>query len=381
MSDPLTMSARKRKHQTYPLSETTKQMYASEKLMNFRWISKILATYSSYTLTSADLASMELDLELAEIGQFTELSYTTLPIEFIFKNLHLLSQTDFPLEGYDALRESVLVSDFAGKVAHLHGYVAFRPRTKQLIVSTSGTRTALQALYDLRTFLHRHPSKRGGVHQGFWKLYKGLRPFILDGLRKGFHEHEDVNELVITGHSMGGALSYLLCLDLLAKTDVIPNKPIKLVVFGAPRPGDEKLAKYWQELVDGYRKRNEKDSFFQEYCVKAYNDGVPALPPLSLGFRNFTRAPFYFVHGKLYHIPPSESEHALFYAEDDGSSPPPVHPKGGHNYYMRSDQEKALVRLDWLDQTLAKTQDWEEPYRKKWLRAVAERTSRISFKS
>jgi hypothetical protein len=213
----------------------------------------------------------------ASAGQFTELAYTTLPIDFIFENIHLLSRTYFPLEGYDALRESVLVSDFTGKVAHLHGYVAFRPRTKQLIVSTSGTKTGLQALYDLRAFMHRHPSKRGSVHQGFWKLYKGLRPFILDGLRKGFHEHADATELVITGHSMGGAVSYLLCLDLLSKTEVIPNIPVKLVVFGAPRPGDEKLVKYWQELVEGYRKKNENESFFQEYCVKAYNDGEQSL--------------------------------------------------------------------------------------------------------
>ncbi|KAK7462749.1 hypothetical protein VKT23_007334 [Stygiomarasmius scandens] len=364
------MSLIRRKSQNYPLNEAQKKMYASEKLMNFRWIARVLATYSPRTLSSADLASADLDLELAEIGQFTELAYTSLPIEFIFKNIHALSEKDYPLEGYDTLRESVLVSDFTGKVAHLHGFVAWRPRTRQLIVSTSGTKTALQALYDLRAFMHRHPSKRGSVHHGFWKLYKGVRPFILEGLRKGFLEHEDVSELVVTGHSMGGAVSYLLCLDLLSKPDVIPNIPIKLVVFGAPRPGDQKLVKYWQELLHDFRKRHNNESSFQEYSVKAYNDGVPALPPLTLGFRHFTQTPLYFVHGKLYHVPASECEHALFHVESDKASGPPEHPRGGHNYYNRRDQEKALRRMDWLDQKLAKSQskEWEELYNKKWNR-------------
>lgn len=50
------------------LTEAQKQMYASEKLINFRWIAKVTATYSNYTLTDKDLADDNLFLELAEIG-------------------------------------------------------------------------------------------------------------------------------------------------------------------------------------------------------------------------------------------------------------------------------------------------------------------------
>lgn len=51
-----------------PLTEEQLRMYAAEKEENFRWISKIVATYSPYTLTAADLVSSELYQELAEIG-------------------------------------------------------------------------------------------------------------------------------------------------------------------------------------------------------------------------------------------------------------------------------------------------------------------------
>ena len=43
-------------------------MYATEKLENFRWISKLMATYSNYTLTSIDLVPNALYQELAELG-------------------------------------------------------------------------------------------------------------------------------------------------------------------------------------------------------------------------------------------------------------------------------------------------------------------------
>jgi len=43
-------------------------MYAAEKLENFRWLSKLVATYSGYTLTDTDLVSDDIYNELAELG-------------------------------------------------------------------------------------------------------------------------------------------------------------------------------------------------------------------------------------------------------------------------------------------------------------------------
>lgn len=46
------------------------RMYRTEKLTNFRWIAKVLASYSPYVLTSKDLASADLSVEVSEIGVF-----------------------------------------------------------------------------------------------------------------------------------------------------------------------------------------------------------------------------------------------------------------------------------------------------------------------
>jgi hypothetical protein len=56
-------------HQNNKLTEEQQRMYAAEKLDNFRWISKIAASYSSYTLTAADRAPVSLYHTLAGIGE------------------------------------------------------------------------------------------------------------------------------------------------------------------------------------------------------------------------------------------------------------------------------------------------------------------------
>ncbi|KAL0579010.1 NineTeen Complex (NTC) component [Marasmius crinis-equi] len=357
-----------------PLTEEQKMMYASEKLMNFRWISKTLASCSPRVLTGADEAPLHLQTELAEIGQFTELAYSTIPVAFVFEHLPSLVQDDFPFEGYDALQGAMLLADFHGNVANLHGFVAYRRQPKQLIVSIAGTSNTTQSLYDLWATRHRHPSGKGEVHHGFWSLYKGIRSYILDGIRKGFEE-QDIAEMVVTGHSMGGALSYLLLLDLLTPNDIIsPDLRVTLAAFGSPRVGDPSLVKHWQDLCQEYRNRNGDDSF-REYSVKAYNDGVPSLPPLKLGYRHFTSEPLYFVHGRMFHVPPSESEYAFFRVEDPADvSSPPEHPRGGHNYYNGRDQERFLRRMKWLNDALAKSEkdkEWQRRYTKIKNRAPA----------
>lgn len=255
------------------LSAEQKRLYASEKLMNFRTISKLCATRSRHVLTADDLASPELKVELSQIGQFAEVAYSTMP-DYIFEHLEALSREDFPLEGYDALPGATLVTKFLGKVAALPGYVAYRAQSKQLVVAFSGTATPRQALYDLHFRKKRHPAGRDcSVHAGFWKLYKGVKRLALEGVRKGLAENE-VEELVFTGHSLGGAMSFLLALDLLVskESNLVAETDMTIMAFGAPRVGNAALARVWREAVRGRReKRGERA--VRECLIKAFNDG------------------------------------------------------------------------------------------------------------
>lgn len=252
------------------LTPAQRRMYASEKQMNFRTIAKLCATRSNYVLRSSDLASAELHAEITELGQFAELAYAVLDPTFIFSHLDVLSRSGFPLEGYDALQGTTPVSSFHGRTGNLPGYVAYRAVTRQLIVAFSGTASFVQALYDLRFAKHTHPAGNGcAVHSGFWKIYKGCRTPALEGIKKGLQEH-DVQEVVVTGHSLGGAVSFLLALDLMLDGRLPPHIGLKAVGFGSPRVGNKKMVQLWKHTLEVER---EKGRDVHEYLVKAYNDG------------------------------------------------------------------------------------------------------------
>lgn len=292
----------------YALTEEQRRMYASEKLFNFRWISKIVATYSPYILTDADLVPENIYQELAELGahtkhfthtrsrvcehvpfpsrnectnllpsltgQFAELAYSAVSIEFLLHNFATLSQPGFPLEGFNALSGVILVDEFRGSRAGLPVYIAYRPDTNQLIVSISGTSSAKHIFHDLNSLKLRHPSGEGAVHSGFWALYEGISSPALASIQRGIAEHSP-REVVLTGHSMGGSVAYLLCAELLAEKNQVlsPEQKLKIAVFGCPRAGDAKFVNYVRGLIASFRKRRG-DKAFQEYSTKAYNDGT-----------------------------------------------------------------------------------------------------------
>lgn len=63
-------------HQTDKLTEEQRRIYAAEKHENFRWISKMVASYSSYTLTAADRAPVSLYHTLSDVGEHNSSVYS-----------------------------------------------------------------------------------------------------------------------------------------------------------------------------------------------------------------------------------------------------------------------------------------------------------------
>ncbi len=92
--------------------------------------------------------------------------------------------------------------------------------------------------------------------------------------------------------------------------------------------------------------------------------GVPALPPLFLGYRHFCKEPIYTFCGHVYRTPASECEHSLFHVqqhnETEGDSR--LFPKGGHNYYNGRDLERFARRINWLDRVNPMEEGWEDRY-------------------
>ncbi|WP_130926206.1 lipase family protein, partial [Pseudomonas extremaustralis] len=73
---------------------------------------------------------------------------------------------------------------------------------------------------------------KGKVHRGFYEAYKALKKFIQDYLFRFYVGQK----IIISGHSLGGAIALLLAEALRNATD--NNYDVLLYTYGAPRTGD-----------------------------------------------------------------------------------------------------------------------------------------------
>jgi hypothetical protein len=101
------------------------------------------------------------------------------------------------------------------------------------VLSFRGSEVTSDWLHDF-TFLKSSYRGMGQVHIGFSETYEGVRTRVMDRLDKD-------KTLVITGHSLGGAVATLAALDLKGQG----YKVHSLYAFGCPRVGDEEFKKVY----------------------------------------------------------------------------------------------------------------------------------------
>ncbi|ERN16918.1 lipase isoform X1 [Amborella trichopoda] len=103
------------------------------------------------------------------------------------------------------------------------------------------------------------------VHHGFYAAYHNttLRSGILNAVQKARELYRDI-PIMLTGHSMGGALASFCALDLVVNYGV---DNLQLMTFGQPRIGNAAFASYFSKRVP--------------YMFRITNghDIVPHLPP------------------------------------------------------------------------------------------------------
>lgn len=109
-----------------------------------------------------------------------------------------------------------------------------------LYVVFRGTSSLFDIKTDLNVFISTN--KWAQVHKGFFKQYNAiylkLHQEILNWI--SIHENE-IDTIIFTGHSLGGALALLASYDI--KTILHKNYNIKCYSFGAPRIGNQSFIK------------------------------------------------------------------------------------------------------------------------------------------
>lgn len=103
------------------------------------------------------------------------------------------------------------------------------------------------------------------VHHGFYSAYHNttIRPGILNAVERAKKYYGDLN-IIVTGHSMGGAMAAFCGLDLVVNTEA---KNVQVMTFGQPRVGNAAFASYYSQFVPN--------------TIRITNDHdiVPHLPP------------------------------------------------------------------------------------------------------
>ncbi|XP_052206614.1 lipase-like isoform X3 [Diospyros lotus] len=171
----------------------------------------------------------------------------------------------------DGLTKGFEVIELIVDVQHcLQGFVGVAKDLNAIVIAFRGTQERslqnwIEDLYWKQLDLNYPGMPNAMVHHGFYSSYHNttIRPGIVNAVKQAKEMYGEIN-VMVTGHSMGGAMAAFCGLDLMVN---IEAKNVHVVTFGQPRIGNAAFASYYSQLVPN--------------TVRVTNDHdiVPHLPP------------------------------------------------------------------------------------------------------
>jgi triacylglycerol lipase len=133
-------------------------------------------------------------------------------------------------------------ADAYGATKELFGFII--ESDDIIVIAFRGTTSTADTISDLIAIQVPYPwvPNGGKTHRGFTEIYATARQQILSALSKCSKE----KKLLITGHSLGGALAALCALDLAYNTKF---KSPTVYTYGAPRVGDPTFAAAYNRAI------------------------------------------------------------------------------------------------------------------------------------
>lgn len=156
------------------------------------------------------------------------------------------------------------------------GFIALDHTRKLIVIAFRGTESIRNYLVDFEIWLKKiHLCKGCKAHAGYWLTWKTSRHEVLSALRNATALQPDY-KLIVTGHSLGGALATLCAADLRHR-----GHELSLYSYGSPRTCNTALANWITGQVGG------------NFRVTHLNDPVVQLPLPLGGYQHF--APEYYL--------------------------------------------------------------------------------------
>ncbi|CAG5076439.1 Oidioi.mRNA.OKI2018_I69.PAR.g8461.t1.cds [Oikopleura dioica] len=157
-----------------------------------------------------------------------------------------------------------------------------RPNEKRktyLVISIAGTHSFRDIIQDLNIFKRKFEDTEARVHAGFYNQFLALKPKIRNRVEVILNETL-VDEILITGHSLGGAVAAMFGAYLAAEFE---NQNFRVVTFGCPKPGNSDFRELFQQRVKKHLR------------VRVTTDPVTLVPMLIPWFRiGFVNILLYF---------------------------------------------------------------------------------------
>jgi len=142
------------------------------------------------------------------------------------------------------------------KAHDTRGYVGYHTGQKTIYVTFRGSSSIQNWIDNLDAILTNYPLCDGcDVHKGFYKAEQSCFGDVLSAVKSLQSDHPSFT-VMVTGHSLGGALATLTAMDL--KNSGINN--VKLWNYGSPRVGDTAFSNYVNSYIgDRHRVTHHKD--------------------------------------------------------------------------------------------------------------------------
>ena len=170
-------------------------------------------------------------------------------------------------------------------------YLAYNPSTTTIYLIFRGSMDLSienWVFQDLNFFKTSYPKCTNcNVHEGFYQAYNNLPTATMINDLKSLKGKYPNAKVVISGHSLGGAMSnfaYIDACDALGQVDLF-------ITFGGPRVGDSTFAAYLTSKPCGVT---------EKIRVVHNRDPVPHVPPTLFGFQHANEEVWYDEGSKTY---------------------------------------------------------------------------------
>nr|CAG8513948.1 8900_t:CDS:2 [Entrophospora candida] len=172
--------------------------------------------------------------------------------------------------------ETVVIKVINAPKTDTQVFIAKDSTSKQLIISYRGTvkSSFRNILTDGSLVLRPYPpAPNAKVHTGFFKAFLESIKDVTEEVTNFMETNPDF-KVVVTGHSLGGAIATLTALDLVQNNKkLVSEENLFIFTYGSPRIGNQEFANF----VDNQLKLNR---------IVNFEDAVPRLPPKFLDYKH-----------------------------------------------------------------------------------------------